>query len=341
MIDWVTCKIPFVHPFIASGAIIFLDHDGQVTKERQTRRSVPGSHHSSFTVQSGGSAGEGLAAYLSLSGNPSKFLQGHNVFGSDNLVALMVDTVRQIDSFFSLGIDPFTYRAIKKGEFDVSTVDINYSFHLPSQSDVQTWIRNADVITRSRAGRPVLTGGTVYWQKHSRRWALKAYSKLKELQCSGDHALPDALKNSQLLPWVENVLRIELRLKSLELKELGLVRAKDLMPNVRQLFHDYLGKIVMPTQLQLMDKALAALPIKLFACYTLWRAGHNVVELYSRPTFYRYRKQLLEHGIDISIAMLPEASNVIPMVRVLEAKPASIPDWAFSDGLVHKTAVNY
>ena len=33
-----------------------------------------------------GGDGQGMATHLSLSGNPSKFLQGHNIFGSDDLM---------------------------------------------------------------------------------------------------------------------------------------------------------------------------------------------------------------------------------------------------------------
>ena len=52
--------------------------------------------------------------------------------------------------------------------------------------------------------------------------------------------------------------------------------------------------------------------------------------------FYRYRKQLKEYDIDISILrdVDKEPSNVIPLIRVLEAVPAGIPDWAYEQGLV-------
>jgi II/X family phage/plasmid replication protein len=54
----------------------------------------------------------------------------------------------------------------------------------------------------------------------------------------------------------------------------------------------------------------------------------------SRPTFYRYRTQLLKYGVDISTKSPKEKSNVIPLIRVLEAKPVGIPDWAYEKGLV-------
>jgi II/X family phage/plasmid replication protein len=54
-----------------------------------------------------------------------------------------------------------------------------------------------------------------------------------------------------------------------------------------------------------------------------------------RKTFYRYRKQLQEHGIDIAVRQPHEdRSNVVPLMRVLEAKPAPIPDWAYGTHLL-------
>ena len=53
-------------------------------------------------------------------------------------------------------------------------------------------------------------------------------------------------------------------------------------------------------------------------------------------TYYRYRKELLEFGIDIANVQDVDKplDNVVPLVRVLEALPASIPDWAYEKKLV-------
>ena len=52
--------------------------------------------------------------------------------------------------------------------------------------------------------------------------------------------------------------------------------------------------------------------------------------------FYRYRRKLKEYDIDIALVRDVEqvADNVIPLIRVLEAEPVGIPDWAFEQGLV-------
>jgi II/X family phage/plasmid replication protein len=54
----------------------------------------------------------------------------------------------------------------------------------------------------------------------------------------------------------------------------------------------------------------------------------------TKPTFYRYRKVFLAYGIDIALVQESTKSNVIPLVRYLEATPADIPQWAYDKGLV-------
>ena len=53
-----------------------------------------------------------------------------------------------------------------------------------------------------------------------------------------------------------------------------------------------------------------------------------------KPTFYRHRTQLLEFGIDISIAQESKRNNIVPMIRYLEAEPVGVPSWAYEKGLV-------
>jgi II/X family phage/plasmid replication protein len=54
----------------------------------------------------------------------------------------------------------------------------------------------------------------------------------------------------------------------------------------------------------------------------------------SKSSFYRYRTQILKHGIDISITQDSKRNNVVPLIRYLEAEPAAIPQWAYDKKLV-------
>ena len=60
------------------------------------------------------------------------------------------------------------------------------------------------------------------------------------------------------------------------------------------------------------------------------------VNCIQKTAFYRWRTKMLEYGIDISIVKDVDEpqSNVVPMIRYLEAVPMGIPDWAYQKGLV-------
>jgi len=339
LIDWVNAILPLAHRPFPAGAVFKVDPEGAVEWSTPCRVSVPGSFEKTVTVRSGGSLGNGLAEHLIFSGNPSKFLQGHNIFGSDDLVALMADTYGAICRTLGLHPGPEDQTAIRAGEYRVTRVDINHMFELNSRADVLAWLRAAEYKSKTRHGRPFSKGSTLKFGKGSKRWELVAYCKAEEVQAP-KHRLPDALLNTPLLPWVDNKLRIELRLKSKELNDLELSTAKHCTPHaVTKAYFKYLRRLEMTDQIALTTETLMKLPQRLRSTYVLWKDGHDLRSTMARNTYYRHRKELLEHGINIDIRQTGEdRSNVVPLVRILEAQPAGIPRWAFEQGLVHASA---
>ncbi|MDZ7924354.1 MAG: phage/plasmid replication protein, II/X family [Marinagarivorans sp.] len=92
-------------------------------------------------------------------------------------------------------------------------------------------------------------------------------------------------------------------------------------------------------QIALSTEIQHSLPLRLQGTYMLWRSGVDLRHSMPKTSFYRQRKELYAHGIDITLRQdCVDQSNVIPLVRVLEAKPASIPLWAFEQKLVHRSA---
>ena len=92
----------------------------------------------------------------------------------------------------------------------------------------------------------------------------------------------------------------------------------------------------MSNNFKLSDKVLDSLPRKLRTYYKLWLHGEDLRQELTKPTFYRIRKELQAYDIDISLVRDVDkpADNVIPLIRVLEAEPVGIPDWAYEQGLV-------
>ena len=77
--------------------------------------------------------------------------------------------------------------------------------------------------------------------------------------------------------------------------------------------------------------ALDGLPGRLQLTYNTWREGHDLRSILAPRTFYRYRLELLKHGIDISVKQErtgDDMTNVVPLRTVLHAYPVDTPSWA-------------
>lgn len=329
------------HETIPSDQVITITPDLEIKRRKLCPLQISGSHDSNIQIRSWGSDIEGNPTEIHFSGNPSKFFQGHNIFGSDDLNHLLIDLSEKI--FKAIGIRPTDdeRKSIEEGEARLTMVDINYSFELPSKSDVLAWIKAASIKAKSRHGTtPRLRGNTLYFGQHSKRWAFKAYSKGHEIEAKG-HRLPLDLAFTPLAEWAQNKLRLELRLLSKELEKRELQYAKNWdLSTPQTIFDDYITRINMNEQIALTDNQVHKLPQALKAAYLLWQQGFNVQDHIPKSSFYRHKKQLIDHyGIDISLPKdSSESTNVVPLIRVLEAKPATIPDWAFDLDLIHHSA---
>lgn len=334
MIDWLTAVIPLKHKRINNGGVTAFDSDGVERWTMPVAKAFAGSFESSIQVKSNDiTECREYGQLLYISGNPTKFLQGHNIIGTDDLNLLTLRLLEAIAPEAGFVVDAFTKARVLKGEYFVKRIDINYMFELPSLFDVRAWIDAAGMKSRTRHGRSTVKKGTVYYGQHSKRWAFKGYSKYDEIM-GGEkgHRLPTHLLNTPLLAFTENKLRLELVLRAPELKKI----TDDENPTARQLlalglqetFNSYLSRLEMAANVSLRDDFMCKLPRSVQGTYALWRQGFDVRSVLSKATFYRHKKDLIEFQIDISLPFDTQdnhASNVVPLVRVLEAKPAAIP----------------
>ncbi len=97
MIDWLTFDVHGVlHRPISGGALVAFDAaSGDVEWQATRRKSVEGSASSTVQIVSRGVGPDELASSLHFSGNPSKFLQGHNLYGSDDLPGIVYQCAAQ------------------------------------------------------------------------------------------------------------------------------------------------------------------------------------------------------------------------------------------------------
>lgn len=333
MIDFVSAFLPCKHDpsKLVSGFVMSFDALGEQEWVANKKLSVEGSHSSKIQISS---CSEDK---IYISGNPVKFLQGHNLFGTNDLRYLMSKFFDALLEHDELGLcpDPFQRAAIKNGEYELTRVDVNETWHLKNKNEVLAWIRAVgETAYLKHRGAGQFSGDTAYFGKESRRWALKCYSKGLEILAKG-HKLPEQLRIPEMLEYAEKALRIEGVTRQLELKRRSLdIAANWDIDTPEVLLLEYISKLEMSDVYMLKDDLLDSLPHRLRLTYQSWLNGDDLKQILPHNTFYRYKKALREYGIDISTKSPKEKTNVIPLIRYLEAKPVGIPDWAYERNLV-------
>jgi II/X family phage/plasmid replication protein len=163
---------------------------------------------------------------------------------------------------------------------------------------------------------------------------LKAYSKGDEIHAKG-HQLPLALYDTSLAAFADDLLRVELQLRGKELKENSLHLAANWGDNTAsEVFASYLSRLQISEATMIDSDTLKDVPPRLQLAYQAWKDGHDLRQTLPRATWYRYRKELMEYGVDIALQQPGrEESNVVPLRVVLHAHPVSVPDWALGTDL--------
>lgn len=344
MIDWISAVIPCTHVApIRDGCFQKIDATGEVMWSSDRRLSIKGSFDSTITLRS--ALWEGDCTHVELSGNLAKFFQGHNLWGTDDAPGLVFEFLFWLATNYGLTAAPLIsptaddIAAWKRGDYRFTRLDITESYQLDSRADVLAWLRASDGQARIRnGGKGLLKGSTLYFDQSSRRRTLKIYSKGQEIEEQPEHQ-PALADLPHARAWADNILRAELTLRSMELKRLSLDKAhawmeEDGVPfDPLHLLRQRLGTMTMNATRTLPDDVLATLTTSQRTAYLAWLAGNDLRGILSNGAFYNLRNKLLPHGIDVSICQPKEASNVVPLVRVLEAKPAPIPDWAYGTPL--------
>lgn len=332
MIDWLTATIPCVHKPLPAGRVVSIDTNGTVCWDIPQRLTVRGSHDSNVQLRSSGSLDHlGRATELQFSGNPSKFLQGHNLHGSSDLCGLLADSLcvagRTLRTDLSSGI-----KAAYEGRFTVSRVDYAVSYRLSDTRTVDAALAGLCHVARGRSGRATTSGSTVYIQQRSRRWSFKFYNKGAEVL---KHQLSEELVAQGLTDYAQGLLRAELTLRGLELEKLDLRNGAALAQKISEIFEQYLDKVDIPMNVKIPSEEIQSLPRALKCTYLQWAAGIDVRPTVSKATFYRHRSELLPRGVDIAVPT-PTAGEVIPMFRTVKGDRENVPSHWHRQGFIHQ-----
>jgi len=170
--------------------------------------------------------------YVQIKASPAKLLQGHNVFGSDNLESGAMEMIG-----FLFEAYPTLARMLDFKQATVAHIDVTYSARLRDQ---QTAKKVLDFLSNVSKGQTRLSNkrydSSVYWGgQHSRLINHKCYMKHDEfmsqfeeykiLAKKNDKAaqrVVDVMSDSRLINWTVGLLRFESRMKKRWLERNGI-----------------------------------------------------------------------------------------------------------------------
>ena len=346
MIDWVSVLVPLPHSKpINGGNVVSVSPDGDIEWSVEKRMNVEGSFGSSMQIRS--EHKDYFCSHIRLDGNPVKFMQGHNVWGSSDLHGLVTGSLIKLIELVSPSTSlACIHHLCKMGR--LTRVDLNCMYDLGTSHNVNSWLRAAsEASTICHRGRGQFSGDTLYWGKKSRRWSLKAYWKGGELRKHKPKSFTDGgyppTELQSVQDYADRALRVEVVLRGMELSKFGLLEVQSWKEtSFEEVYNRYVGKLEFSENMKVgadipdLDK----LPARLRAPVQLWYEGHDLRKNYSRATWYRYKREILNRiGLDISLPQpkqRPDCSNVVPLVRVLEAVPMGVPDWAKGTDLYYE-----
>lgn len=345
MIDWVDMTFPLVHehgegtPFYA-GEVMSVKPDGGLDWGVYKRMEFEGSHSSKIQIRAACTMSDGRSA-IRVSGNFVKWFQGHNIFGTDNIRDLVLDMILRVVGMAKITPTEEELRLWISGDVELLRVDLTKSHDFSNRERVLNAIRSLDMTAHLKMrGRGQFNGHSLLFGKGSRRWSLTLYAKGPELD---KHKMPPSLLETPLKDFADGLLRSEFRMHSMHLKTLGLDRLAAWNENTCSEVHQkHLSSLEISDATMLDASIIDAMPVRIRAVYQLWLDGHDIRTMFPRPTFYRYRAQLLPHGVDISVKQdRAPASNVVPIRVTLVGQAVTIPDWARNTPLYYEPKLSY
>lgn len=339
-IDWVSGRLPLRDAgLVNGGCVTSIDADGVVEWRSSKRLEVEGSYSTRLLVRS---SGDGV---VEISGNPAKFLQGHNLFGPASLLPLVHRAMLHVAGVLGIPVSVEDVKDWRAGAYDLSRVDVARLIDCGSPERVRKILDLLAAVARTKyQASSRVRSGTVYIGQHSRRVSLKFYDKAEELSAKGGHGLCTKLApfwRQPLLDFARGKLRAELTLRSNELRDRGYHRASQWSSGLAEsLLDERMAALELNDTLRLADDLVAGLPARLVPIYDAWRAGRDLRALYSKAHFYRLRKQLLGYGIDIAhvqprvVVAENEYPLGVPLRQLLSGPGVSVPPWAVGTELL-------
>lgn len=295
-IDWIHVSVAVKHDpqLISRGIVVHLDNQWDMATavhhyKAQTLRS---SFENTLWIK------PSTTGSIEISGNFYKFLNHHNVTGTDDLVGLVTDLINHLTTL-EIGIQPTEkeLKDIQDGKFRLFRVDVNKAILFDSKVMALDYLEHMKSTSSYPYRKKTIYSNGVYFGMRSKRWCLKFYHKGTEVQThkNGEFTLSDELK-----ALADLMIRAEMRINSQQLKEWDLQFGYQWSTDIAQgLLDKTLSKLEIPAKPVVVEepKFESSADRKFYKC---WLDGDAEI-CYSLRTIQRYTKRFLhEYGINIT-----------------------------------------
>ena len=299
-IDWIHVSVAVKHDpqLISRGIVVHLDNQWNMATavhhyKAQTLRS---SFENTLWIK------PSTTGSIEISGNFYKFLNHHNVTGTDDLVGLVTDLIQHLATL-EIGIQPTEeeLKDIQDGKFRLFRVDVNKAILFESKVAALDYLEHLKNTASYPYRKKTIYSNGVYFGMRSKRWCLKFYHKGTEVRVhkNGEFPLDDKLK-----ALADLMVRAEMRINSQQLKDWDLAFGHQWSKDIaHSLLERTLSKLEVPTKPVAAEepKFESSADRKFYKCWLDGDAEAN----YSLRTIQRYTKRFLqEFGINITKATI-------------------------------------
>ena len=329
--DWISFIAPFVHreeDIINGGRRLDESEDGRINWEINKRKSVEGSFSSTVSVKSVDFFNE-LAPFdsvngalkrfdkmlpagvaedvllktpwreenreklflVEISGNPTKFFQGHNVFADGNVDIAVICQMMACDIFARMGLVPSAEDMVRwsLGYFKISRIDGNINLQVNDPEKVNAVVNTLNKTVTNRASKSChfrnnRGGSTVSFGSNGYK-KVQFYDKYAEQIKAGHGPVEDLDYRDEILEEAKGVIRFETRFggewfsKKKELQYACDWEFGTLAELVKQEFDNLDIGVNNILNGKAMDKLLETLPGHLVRTALLWKGGLFAKEL--------------------------------------------------------------
>jgi len=279
---------------------------------------------------------------LEFEGSLFAFLHGQNIYTSDNLSQACRKVIKRVMVIFKLKPPEELQQQWFAGDISLQRIDLAVNFLLRSESEVVGVLKQIRRQLVEQHGVTRTCGTSVYWApRDGVKYSISFYAKGAQMRRSKKYVkLPG---HDVLLKECENILRMEVRLRASELRELGLDQVGAWKEGTAEkVFRKYMGKLKLlsVTRGPISDEELEMIPDRMRPVYALHKAGVALDKLYSTRSCQRHVSTFKQLGIDLRCPNQP-IDAIKSLKRFLSPKKVinDAPEWMKDAGIVPPRAV--